>query len=75
MDESLSVTYSASQLRVQGAAHGAKFCIYTVKYDVALIVGGDGCGKEMRAITDVVKEMGTDLVVARRREWGVAGSV
>ena len=42
---------------------------------MALIVGGDACGKETRAITDVVKEMGTALAVARRREWGVAGSV
>lgn len=54
--------------------HGAKFRIYTVKYDVALVVGGDECGKEMRAITDVVKEMGTDLAVARR-EWEVVSSV
>ena len=54
--------------------HGAKFRIYTVKYDVALVVGEDERGKEMRAITDVVKEMGTDLAVARR-EWGVVGSV
>ena len=54
--------------------HGAKFRIYTVKYVVTLVVWGDECGKEMRAITDVVKEMGTDLAVARR-EWGVVGSV